>query len=331
MAPKAASSKAAASSQRLPQRTIASRRAAEIAAQAAQAALQAETDRKARRAAEELAFEESTRRAQEEAALETAELRRLQDVHAARLSVGPKASPPTPPPQQVEECLRAGFLRVAPQVGAELPPPPAPVPETFAGVAAADEVDRRRQEAIRMAAQAMTPHPLPPPGVSFLADLDRNFPGPVLPTRREATESQAARDQADRDFAEWHRKQKERSEEAPAVPLPAPVPTPPAPAAAPREPRRTNADVRGVDMTPFWKTITHARERKQDGRPRIDTPGDQEMVDLGEHPPMPWSRPLEVELIVLGPAPAAQPAPPVEAEVDPLVRNAANALELTKA
>ena len=151
----------------------------------------------------------------------------------------------------------------------------------------------------------------------------------MLPTRREATESQAARDQADRDSAEWHGKQKEHSDEAPAVPLPAPVPTPPAPAAAPREPRRTNAEVRGVDMTPFWKTITLARERKRDGRSRIDTPDDQEMVDLGEHPPMPWSRPpdapvpvppaagLEVELIVLGPAPAEQPAPPVEAEVDP--------------
>ena len=160
---------------RLRQRTPASRRAAEAAAQAA---LQAETVRKARleahRAAEELEFEESSRKAQEQAALQTAELRRLQDEHAARtarLSVGLKASPPAPPP-------------------------PVPVPETFADVAAADEADRRRQEAIRMVALAMTPHPLLPPGVSFLADLncppqppEAVFGGPHrhgmrLPTRR---------------------------------------------------------------------------------------------------------------------------------------------------
>ena len=43
-------------------------------------------------------------------------------------------------------------------------------------------------------------------------------------------------------------------------------------------------------MKPFWQTLQHARERKRDNRPRQNTSGDQEMVDLGEHPLMWWSR-----------------------------------------
>ena len=89
-------------------RNNATRRVAEAARAAA---LLAEQERAAllaaHKEAEELAFEESNRRAQEEAVIETAKLRRIEAEHAARadrLSVGPKARPPTPPPQHVEEC-----------------------------------------------------------------------------------------------------------------------------------------------------------------------------------------------------------------------------------
>ena len=64
---------------------------------------------------------------------------------------------------------------------------------------------------------------------------------------------------------------------------------PPAPP-VPREPRPTAAEAVGIDMTPFFLTLKCARERLRDGKPRRDTPGDQEMVDLGKAPAVDWSR-----------------------------------------
>ena len=44
-------------------------------------------------------------------------------------------------------------------------------------------------------------------------------------------------------------------------------------------------------MTPFFLTLKHARERKAANQSRQNTPGDQEMVDLGEAPALAWNRP----------------------------------------
>ena len=81
---------------------------------------------------------------------------------------------------------------------------------------------------------------------------------------------------------------------------------PPAPP-FPREPRPTAAEAVGTDMTSFFLTLKCARERLRDGKPRRDTPGDQEMLDLGKAPAVDWSRPEDAT----HDAPPV-PVPPVE-------------------